>query len=205
MLRKLAGLFAMSSAIAAQPTAPPDLPSDSSKIYPYVVPGSYFDTVDRSKSVTTPLGHGLEIALVNDFNGLVRNIRPEELPSLGLTQEQAKKKALENLEALSRSGAIGQRRFVGPDQKPFVLFGGHWATATCILLPTLRELGIKNVGSDEICVSIPNREALLMFPRGDQAYRDTMVNMIKERESDNRKPLTFRLFELTSNGIKEVN
>ena len=176
-----------------------------SKILPYVVPAVYLDYQrEDAKPLTWPLGHGLHVVLVHELDGLVGNVLPEELTALGLTIEQAKKKALENLESLAKSGLIGQQRFNGPDQKPFVLFGGHWAAATCILLPSLRQMGVKNVGSAEICVCIPHREALLMFPKGDKAYRGVMLKMIKERESDGRKPLTFDLFELTASGVIEL-
>lgn len=204
MIRKLISLFAVGSTALAQPT-PPDVTPNASKILPYVVPTGYFaQPGDEAKSVTWPLGHGLVVALVYDHTGLVRNVQPEELPALGLTEEQAKLRAVKNLEVLVQSGAIGQQRFAGPDGKPFVLFGGHWAAATCILLPGLRQMGVKNVGGEELCVCIPHREALLMFAKGDRTYRDAMLKMIRERESDARKPLTFALFELSPGGIREL-
>jgi hypothetical protein len=203
MFRKLLSLIAVGSATAAQP-AMPDVKPNASKIFRYVIPAGYFDHQEMAKSLTWPIGHGLHVALVYDLGGSVRNVLPEDLPTLGITAEQAKQRAIANLEVLALTGAIGQQRFTGPSQKPFVLFGGHWAAATCILLPGLREMGAKNVGSAEVCVCIPHREALLMFPKGDKEYRAAMRKMIEEHESDGRKPLTFELFELTSSGIKEL-
>jgi hypothetical protein len=203
MIRKLLSILAVgSAAVAAQPGPPR---ADASKILPYVVPAAYLDfqRVD-AKPLMWPLGNGLHVVLVHDLEGLVGNVLPEELAALGLTIEQAKKKAIENLEALAKSGAIGQRRFEGPNQKPFVLFGGHWAAATCILLPELREIGVRNLGSKEVCVCIPHREALLLFPKGDREYREVMLKMIRQRESDGEKPLTFDLFELTEGGVIEL-
>ena len=204
MIKKLLGLFAIGSIAAAQPKLP-DAKLDIGHIYPYVVPSAYFQaTSAKAMAVTWPLGHGLYVALVQDLDGAVRNILPEDLDALGLSAEEVKKKAIENLEALAKSGAIGQQRFAGPDQKPFVLFGGHWAAAACILLPGLHQMGVKNVGSEELCVCIPHREALLMFAKADVRYRDLMRAMIRERESDGRKPLTFDLFELTAKGLTEL-
>ena len=203
MLRKLPSLFAASSATAAHPGLP-DVKPDVAKIFPYVVPSSYLDEPGTpSNSVIWPLGHGLVVALVFDLGGLVRNVQPEDLVSLGLTTEQAKQRAIENLAQIAESGVIGQQRFTGPNQKPSVLFGGHWAAATCILLPGLREMGKKNIGNEPLCVCIPHRDALLMFAKGDQAYREAMVKLIKQNESGARKPLTFEFFELTASGIKE--
>lgn len=203
MIRKFLSIFAIGgAAISAQPAAPR---ADASKILPYVVPAVYLDYQrEDAKPLTWALGHGLHVVLVHDLGGSVGNVLPEELTALGLTVEQAKKKAIENLELLAKSGAIGQRRFDGPNQKPFVLFGGHWAAATCILLPGLRQIGLKNVGTEEICICVPHREALLMFPKGDKEYRSVMLKMIRERESDGRKPLTFDLFELTTAGVSEL-
>lgn len=204
MIRKLLSLLAVGSIAAAQ-SEPPAVKPDPAKIYPYVVPSGYFDAAGgNSRSVSWPLGHGLHIALVHDLGGLVRNVLPDELSALGMSAEEAKARAIRNLESLAMSGAIGQRRFdAGPEKRPFVLFGGHWAAATCILLPELRQMGVKTVGAEELCVCIPHREALLMFSKGDRAYRDAMRRMIRQKESDGRKMLSFELFELTPSGLTE--
>jgi hypothetical protein len=177
---------------------------DTSKIYPYVVPSGYFDAIGKKNTIVNPLGHGLETALVLDLDGLVQNLTPNDLSSLSLSSSGATQKAIENLELLAMSNLIGKNRFVGPIQKPFILFGGHWAAATCILLPKLRTMGLKNIGSEELCVCIPHREALLMFAKGDMQYRNTMREMIQQKESDGRKPLSFEFFEITEEGIIEL-
>ena len=203
MFRKLLGLITVVGA-ATQP-AIAEVKPDASTIFPYVVPNGYFDGAKvGGKTIAWPLANGLQFVLVYDLSGLVRNVMPEELLALGLTVEQAKERAIKNLEALALTGAIKQQRFTGPNQKPFLLFGGHWAAATCILLPRLCQMGVKNLGSEELCVCIPHREALLMFPMGDKLYRDAMRKMIKQNESDGRKPLTFEFFEITSAGITEL-
>lgn len=76
--------------------------------------------------------------------------------------------------------------------------------ATAILLPRLRDLVAGQVGSREICASIPHREAMLLFAKGDRAHRDEMRALVREKESDGRKPLTFELFELTDAGPKPL-
>lgn len=205
MFRKLVVLFAVGNAAVAQ-QMPPDPTPDASKILPYVAPEDYFDqSHDKTKSVTWPLGHGLVVALVYDLDGLVRNVLSEELPALGLTEEEAKRLAIENLETIARSGVIDQRRFIGPGGKLFVLWAGHWTAATCILLPGLREVGVKGVLDEELCVSIPHRETLLIFSKGDAKHRDSMLTMIQDQEMNGRKPLTFALFELTPSGVVEFN
>lgn len=54
--------------------------------------------------------------------------------------------------------------------------------------------------SENLVASIPHREALLLFAKGDVAYRDAMRALVREKESDRKKPLTFGLFELTDHG-----
>jgi hypothetical protein len=175
---------------------------DASRIYPYLVPESYLqyqptDTPGLSK----PIGHGIYIVLVEDQDGMVGNVTSDDLASLQLTAVQAHAKAIENLEALVKSGSVGMQRFPnGPQGKPFILFRGHWTAATCLLLPKLRALASKNLGTDDLCVSVPHRDAMLVFARGDRAYRDAMRAMIREKETDGAKPLTFEFFTLGENG-----
>ena len=184
---------------------PSDVKADASKIYPYVVPAAYLEVGGtKSQTIAWPLGHGLHVALVHDLDGIVRNVTPNDLASLGLSFEEAKKRSLGNLSTLFKSGDIKASRFNGPGGNPFILMGGHWATATCILLPDLHKFAASNIGSDELCVSIPHRDALLIFAKGDKAYRDLMRKMIREKENDGRKPLSFELFNLTSTGLTEL-
>jgi len=66
----------------------------------------------------------------------------------------------------------------------------------------LRDLVAGPLGTRDLCASIPHREALLLFPRGDRAHRDAMRALVREKEGDGRKPLTFELFRLGDDGVK---
>lgn len=206
MLRKLFQFLSIGAVAVAQPPVAPEVVPDRAKIFPYIVPASYFESVGvGAKPVTWPLGHDLHVALLHDLNGMVRNVVPEDLVTLRLTKEEARAKAIENLEILAASGKIGQQLFPkGPTGRPFILFGGHWAVAACLLLPDLRSLGLKHLSAEDVCVSIPHREALLIFPKGDKAHREGMLKLIRKNESEGRKPLTFALFELTAEGLKPM-
>jgi hypothetical protein len=85
------------------------------------------------------------------------------------------------------------------------LAGGHWAAAAAILLPGVRDLAVKALKTKDICASIPHREALLLFPKGTRTSRDAMRALIKEKETDPSKPLTFELFELTEAGPTPID
>lgn len=202
-LRRLLGVLGMASgALAATDVTLTTL--DPAKVFPCVVPRGYGDVAGASDDPKWPLGHALEVVLVYDFGGVIRNVRRVDLAEMNLPLEAARARAIQNLQALMRPGGVEQRRFPGPQGKPFVLFGGHWASATCLLLPGLRGMGTKNIGTDALCVCIPHRDALLMFAKGDKAYRDEMRALIRQNESDGRKPLTFELFELTADGVCEL-
>lgn len=206
LLRPILAAFGLASAAKSSEVGQsPHVNPDTAKICPYVVPAGYLEVLtDESRTIPWPLGHGLHVMLVHDLPNLVRNVTPAELSGMGLNLEQAKKRSIENLSKLFKSGEIKASRFNGPDGKPFILMGGHWATATCILLPDLHKFAATNLGAKELCVSIPHREAMLIFPKGDKAYRDTMRQMIREKESDGRKPLSFELFTLTAEGLAEL-
>lgn len=207
-MKLLRSLFAavglVSTGKTAELSSPPNVQPDAAKVYPYVIPAAYLEGATGVRTLSWPLGHGLHVSLIHDLDGLVRNVTPDELGGLGLSLEEAKKRATDNLSLLFKSGEIKASRFNGPGGKPFILVGGHWATATCILLPNLHKFAAPNLGAEELCVSIPHREAMLIFPKGDKAYRDTMRRMIREKESDGPKPLSFELFTLTAEGLAEL-
>ncbi len=158
----------------------------------------------EAAGVAFMLGNGLEVVLVHDDGGLVHNVSPEELRQAHLSTNQAREIALGNLKALMSSGAIEAKVFdAGPEERPFILFSNHWLAASCILLPDLYELASKRLGTTDIRVSIPNRNSMLVFPKGDAHYRQAMRALVREKESDDPKLLTFKLFGLTKAGPVE--
>ena len=207
MIRKILRLFAGSA--TGQRSAvgkPAQVTPRADKLYPYVVPAEYLEhQPNEPPGISRPLGHGLYVVLVHDLNDLVRNVLQDDLTTLGLTPEQAYSHGLKNLETLARKKTIGMTMLPkGPQGRPFILFGGHWDAAGCILLPGLRDLTSKSLGVDEVCVCIPHSGALLAFPKGDEFYRREVVKMIREQEGNARKPLTFSLFELSKDGVQEL-
>src|SRR5512138_395193 len=175
---------------------------DVSDLYPYVVPKEYLPYGDAaSRDFARPLGHDVFVTLVFDVGGMVRSVTGDDLRRLGLTADAAHARAVRNLEALAKAGKIDMASFEGPSGKPFVLVGGTWA-ATAIVLPRLRDVAAERIGTKDVCASIPHRDAMLLFAKGDRAYRDAMRALVREKESDGAKPLTFGLFDLTEAGPK---
>jgi hypothetical protein len=209
MFRVILSFLIAAAACAAstpEPTEAPVVMPNTKNIYPYVVPAEYLLFQPMSPAgLTRKLGNGLFVVLVHDQDGLVGNVVDTDLTALKLTPEAAYDQAIKNLEKLFKSGEIKTRVFPnGPHGQSFILAGGHWAAATAILLPELRGIAMGALKVDSICVSIPHREAMLIFPKGDSASREEFRKIIRERESDGRKPLTFELFELTADGVVEL-
>jgi hypothetical protein len=189
-------------AAAASATAADEDPV-AAKLYPYVVPASFFE--QGGKDLARPLGHDLHVALVFDLGGTARAATSENLRSLGLPLDRAHAVALANLEQLVVDQQVKMAMIPnGPRSRPFVLFGGHWAAATSILLPNLAGSVSKSLGSQEVCASIPHREAMLVFACGDRAYRDEMRALVREKEAGAPRPLTYGLFRLNADGIRAV-
>src|SRR5262249_30334152 len=86
---------------------PPQTAFDISRCYPYVVPKDYLQhQPDDEKGLVRPFGHGLFVLLVQDQDGLVKNVTPDDLAAAKMTAESAHEKALDNLQNLFASGKI---------------------------------------------------------------------------------------------------
>jgi len=59
----------------------------------------------------------------------------------------------------------------------------------------------KFLKTDDVCISIPQREVMIIFQKGDKSFRDEMRAMIKEKEQDAVKPLTWQFFTFDEKGI----
>ncbi len=203
MIRRLISFFVGTAAASSIAAAPPEVVPNAESLYPYVVPKEYLEHgAPQPDGITRSLGHGLYIVLVFDLNGMVRNVLPSDLESLGLRPEQAIAKADQNLGSLITSQTLKSTVFPsGPQNKPFALFGGHWSAASAGTWTGLFNILSKALASEQLVVSLPHRDALIVFADGDTSYINAMKTMIREREADGQKPLTWELFTLTNNGL----
>jgi len=180
---------------------------DIGRCYPYFVPKDYLQYQPSNENGLVRLfGHGLFVLLVQDQDGLVKNVTPDDLAAANLSAESAHERALDNLQKLLASGQIGIMRYdEGPHGRPFILVGQHWASAACVLLPKIRSFAQKNLDQDEIVASIPHRDVMLLFPKPATEELAEIRKFVVEHESEGRKPLTFELFELTEKGPAPVS
>lgn len=175
---------------------------DLAKVYPYVVPEGYAKIAPPNpKGFLPTLGHNVYAMLVQDLNGICRNLQPSELEQAKVTIAEAHRQALANLELLAKGDQIRKSLHRGPDGLPFILWSGHWLAASCIRLPELYNFCSKQLQTENLCVSIPQRETMLVFPTSTRQQRDQMRAIIRQNESDARKLVTWELFTLSSDGL----
>ncbi|WP_395751627.1 hypothetical protein [Prosthecobacter sp.] len=173
-------------------------------LYPYIVTKEYLEHgAPQPDGFTKPLGQGVYATLVCDLNGLVRNVLPTELAQAGLSSDEALARAQANLEKMIQSQTIHSAVLPkGPHGKPFVLFGGHWGAASVCTWSGLHRIAARALGTERLVLSIPHREALIIFADGESDYITAMQEMIRENEADGTKPLTWDLFVLAPDGLK---
>jgi tetratricopeptide (TPR) repeat protein len=209
-MAELAGLEARppaekSTAPQAAGTESPPKPDDpSSRIFPSIVQAPPAQGPGESKLIRL-LGHGLSIALGIEEGSQVRVLKEEDLAPLNLTPQDAQAHAIENLEALVLSGEAGFT-FIpsGPGNLPFIVCAGHWASSSCLLLPRLWQLARAQLGADDLCASIPHRQALIVFAESDRPRRDAMRAMVRDQEAEAAAagPLTWELFRVRENAVE---
>ena len=173
-------------------------------VYPYIVPKEYLQH-QLPRDLAKALGHDVYAVLVKELRGLVGNITADDLVALHLSSDAAYSLALENLEKLLKAGLIKAQKFPqGPAGKPFMVVGGHWDAAAVALLPRFADFARKNLGQDDICLSIPHQGISLVFPNGDTSYLKLVRAFVKEKEGNDRKPITFELYTFEGANLRPL-
>jgi hypothetical protein len=168
-------------------------PIDPRSLYPLVVPVGYV----LPGNVHRPLLSGVEVTLVVDLHGFVRGVRAVDLADTKLSEEQAYRVALGNLEAAAKRNEIHANLLGGKNGAPrFVMFSDHWLAATCVLLGGAAKMARDALGTDQLIAMIPHRDVLIVFADGDVGSREKGRRFFLDKESDGRKPITDRLLRL---------
>lgn len=167
---------------------------DTSRLFPLIVPTGY---LPDARMARVKLIDGLEVAFGEDKGGLVQYARTIDLAASKLSVADAQRVSLENLVRAAERGDVRGGTAMGNDGKPkFIIWGGHWLSATSLLLPGILRMAQAALGETEVCAAIPHREAMLLFGLRDENWRAGMQKTIDEKESDGRKPITRRLLKL---------
>ncbi len=197
---------------------------DATKMYPYVVPRSYFDLPEglpaevaaqmgqswmpQQEGFVLPLRNDIVTTLVvsTDDGQMLRCLQPEDLERAGLDPAKAHSLALANLERLARDGTTFQTatRALGNNGRPVIVWHGHWLAASCIVLPWLYDWAKKAVQNEEFGISIPQGEVMVLFPWGEAGFIEDIKSWIKNLVAGMDKLITFELFRLTPAGISPL-
>ena len=175
--------------------------SRSKSVVPYVVPGSY---PLREPPWSRPLGHELHAVLAENVGTIITPLQPEGFERFGLASlDAAWEVAMSNIETVFTK-SVQARKFPAQSaaELDLILCGASWLAASCVVMPSLHSWASKHLGTGDLLASIPNPEALLVFPRGEPAQRAAMRKRIRKAEEGHRKPLTWELFELTASGCR---
>ena len=109
--------------------------------------------------------------------------------------------AVDNLERVAKSPGFNATLCRTKSDQHFVAWHGNWLAASCCQLPYLYKLVRRQLATDRLCLSIPHRGTMLLFPQGDQASRDEMRSVIQKLEGQAPEQLTFELFCLQADGV----
>jgi len=182
---------------------------DLAKVYPYVtLSGNGEDQTElpagMPEGMFLPLGHEVFAVPVYDLGDDFRNVQPDDLEEAGLNPADLHAEALYNLETLAQGPAIQKATHQVPDGYKVIVWSGHWLVASCLRLPRLYDFAAKTLETDRLCISIPQRELLFVFPEGTREQRDQMRAIILDNETDAKNPITWELFSLSANGLRPI-
>jgi hypothetical protein len=149
--------------------------------------------------VCPAIGHGLNVQLYDGDSA----VGPERLREANLAVEDAHRIAIENLGRFADDSPDLSIQVLGNpgDAVHFLLYSDHPHASACLLLPDLYEQAAVELKETELLACVPQRESLVVFPKRDRAYRESIIRKLREIEADARHPLTFELFSLTATGL----
>jgi hypothetical protein len=175
------------------------------RLYPDLVPA-----LPSGEEVGVAVGHGvwarLVLAPVSPAAAPVA-VTADQLRAAGVTPEDARTKALENLARFAEESPDLSIQVLGNPGDPahFLLYSDHPLAAACLLLPDLYEEACERLETTEVCAVAPQRESLVILPTRDRAFREGLVARLREWEADTAHPISFALFELTADGVREFH
>jgi hypothetical protein len=170
-------------------------------LFPFIVRAEELTGSEEETGLAVPLGHDLFTLLVEVREGTSRPVSLLELNRLRLDGYGGHVVAIDNLANLARTRHFQAQLYRTPTNQSFILWQGSALTASCCQLPYLYKLSRKQLGADALCLSIPHRERLLLFPRGNADTRAEMRRLIEKHDGQGRARLCEEFFSLQADGI----
>lgn len=144
---------------------------DLTNVYPYIITKDYLVQGTKEETVIVDtIGADLYVTLVKDLNGIVKNVKKSDLEKNSISVKQAFDTAINNLDKELENQTIKATLFNGPNGLPFIIFTDHWLSAAAVLSTNMYSFGCKNLKSDSIYISIPQRDVLILFAKCDSSH-----------------------------------
>ena len=187
-----------------------------SKLYPIVVPASYFELprevrVDarpglRAFGIVRPLGNDLFSVLARVDGDLIKNVHEDELPGMELDRTRAERAALKNLSTLAESAKTIERQVNKTSSGlHFAVWMGDRFTSSCILWPGLYEWAHRALETDQLIAMAPQVQLMCVAARGNPEFRAAIKGYIEKVVSDMEKQISTEWFALTPDGIAPLD
>lgn len=162
------------------------------KIYPYVVPGTWVEYAKPENVIAFPFSNDVQMVLVVDGHGTVRNVRPEDLDAVRTSREEAFEIAAANLSAAWKAGEFGLGTVELEDGTVIGGARGNWmAPAGALVLGNLHRELVDRFKQDEFAAIAVNQEFLVAFPTDERTLKSSSLRQtVEEAFSNHRKPLS---------------
>lgn len=136
-----------------------------SRIYPYVVPRSWVDYTTREALVWSKCTEDVYVVLVIDGNGTVRNVRPEDLRRIGVSEDEAYDLAARNLAEAWKAEKFSFGMATLRDETKIGTSTGNWMAPAGALAIGSFHAGLRErFGRDEFVAVAVNQQMLFAFP-----------------------------------------
>lgn len=179
------------------------MPIAHNRIYPCVVHENYLAEIGKGNYFACDFGHDLVVMLIEDHGTMTRSISPEELSSLGLSEDGLWDTAFENLGRSLNSGEIPFNVLGFPGGESIVIAGPHWLASMTAFQTGLHQFVAEQLNSTEIAVMVPCRENAIFFPEHCSAFLRSKVDLIgKDSALESRKPFGPRFFKYRPDGAQ---
>lgn len=136
-----------------------------SRVYPYVVPRSWVDYTTREALVWSKCTEDVYVVLVVDGNGTVRNVRPEDLKDIGVSEDEAYDVAARNLAEAWKAEKFSFGMATLQDETKIGTSTGNWMAPAGALAIGSFHAGLRErFGRDEFIAVAVNQQTLFAFP-----------------------------------------
>ena len=162
------------------------------KMFPYVVPKSWVEYAGESSLVSWAFSEQVRMVLVSEAVASVRNIRPEDLNSAGISVDEAFSIAAENLAKAWQAGAFEFGVAELQDGVAVGMVRGNWmAPAGGLLLGNFHAALVEHFNVQEFAAVPANQETLIAFPPHEiSLHSRSLASLVKEAFREHPKPIS---------------